>query len=119
MPAPQSLMQAALARLGARLGSGLLDAAANAAVALQDAPELWRRELRLFWQEVEQEAERLERGSPGHDPSQNSGSHPDTSTPGGPETGTDAHVSPAELQDRIDALRAQVAGFSRRLDQAL
>lgn len=117
MPAPQSLMQAALARLGARLGSGLLDAAANAAVALQDAPELWRRELRLFWEEVEQEAERLERGAAGSEPDQDREAHPETSTRGGPEAGGDPQVSPAELQDRIDALRAQVAGFSRRLDQ--
>ncbi|MCP9928340.1 hypothetical protein [Cyanobium sp. CH-040] len=117
MPAPQSLMQAAFARLGARLGSGLLDAAANAAVALQDAPELWRRELRLFWEEVEQEAERLERGPSAHDPSQASGSQPETATSGAAAVGSDPHVSAAELQDRIDALRAQVAGFSRRLDQ--
>ncbi|MEX1316692.1 MAG: hypothetical protein AB1Z22_06130 [Synechococcaceae cyanobacterium] len=106
MPAPQTLIQAAVARLGARLGSGLLDAVANAAVVLQDAPEQARRELRLFWEEVEQEAERLERGSSGSDPA-----GPHARDPESPL------ASPAELQHSIDALRAQVAGFSRRLDQ--
>jgi hypothetical protein len=99
-------MQAALARLGARLGSGLLDAAANAAVLLQEAPEQARRELRLFWEEVELEAERLERD----------GSPSDLAGPWAREPGA-PHPTPAELQHRIDDLRAQVAGFSRRLDQ--
>lgn len=108
MPAPQSLMQAAVSRLGARLGSGLLDAAATAAVVLQEAPETWRRELRLFWEEVEQEAERLEHGSV----AAHSGSDAN-------EVGfADPHISEADLQARIDALRAQVASLSRRLDQA-
>ena len=97
-------MQAAIARLGARLCSGLLDAAADAAVALQDAPEQVRREARRFWDEVEQEAERLERGS----------SDSDLSTPDWSHQGPPA---PADLQAHIDALRAQVAAFGRRLDQ--
>ena len=107
MPAPQTLMQAVVARLGARLGSGLLDAAANAAVVLQDAPEQVRRELRLFWDEVEREAQRLERDAA--QPSPAAGARDD-------ETGS-AVVSAADVQGRIDGLRAQVAGFSRRLDQ--
>jgi hypothetical protein len=103
-------MQAALARLGARLGSGLLDAAAGAAVVLQDAPAQVRRELRLFWEEVELEAERLERGAgEGGDPQP----HPATAEHAG-----DPPATPEDVQNRIDALRAQVAGFSRRLDQA-
>ena len=57
MPAPQTVIQAAVARLSARLGSGLLDAAAQAAVVLQDAPERLRQEFTLFWQEVEMEAD--------------------------------------------------------------
>jgi hypothetical protein len=103
MPAPQTVIQAAVARLSARLGSGLLDAAAQAAVVLQDAPERLRQEFTLFWQEVEMEAERLERGE----------------TPGGGAASGPAAVpgSAQDLQGQIDALRAQVASFSRRLDQ--
>ena len=48
MSAPQSLAQAALQRLGARLGSGLVDAAANLALLAQDAPERLRQEFQLF-----------------------------------------------------------------------
>ena len=59
MSAPQSLLQAALQRLGARVGSGLVDAAANLALLAQDAPERLRQELQLFWDEVEAEAERI------------------------------------------------------------
>jgi len=111
MPAPQTLMQAVVARLGARLGSGLLDAAANAAVVLQDAPEQVRRELRLFWDEVEREAQRLERDA-APDPAAGAAG----TGPGADEAGS-AVVTAADVQGRIDGLRAQVAGFSRRLDQ--
>ena len=57
MPAPQTVIQAAVSRLAARAGSGLLDAAASAAVLLQDAPERLRQEWALFIEEVELEAE--------------------------------------------------------------
>ncbi|SBO43776.1 hypothetical protein [Cyanobium sp. NIES-981] len=103
MPAPQLLMQATLARLGARLGSGLVDAAASLALVVQDAPERLRQELQLFWDEVELEADRLERG--GGD--------------GGGATArsSSAPTGPGAVQDQIDALRAQVAQLSRRLDR--
>jgi hypothetical protein len=100
MPAPQTVIQAAVARLSARLGSGLLDAAAQAAVVLQDAPERLRQEFSLFWEEVELEAERIERG--------------EAAGPGAPPS---PPQPPQDLQRQIDALRAQVAAFSRRLDQ--
>jgi hypothetical protein len=106
MPAPQTVIQAAAARLSARLGSGLLDAAAQAALVLQDAPERLRQEFSLFWEEVELEAERIERGET-------------AGSAAGAGAGPGAAPSrPArDLQGQIDALRAQVAAFSRRLDQ--
>ncbi|MFQ6537756.1 MULTISPECIES: hypothetical protein [Aphanothece] len=100
MPAPQTLMQAALARLGARLGSGLVDAAANLALAVQDAPERLRQEFELFWEEVAEEADRLERDERDHPAHRDGAGEP-----------------PESVQDQIDALRAQVAGLNRRLDQ--
>jgi uncharacterized protein YceH (UPF0502 family) len=103
-------MQAVFARLGARLGSGLLDAAANAAVVLQDAPEQVRRELRLFWDEVEREAQRLERDAAA------AAADVDLAWPAGHDPGSPV-PSAADVQQRIDGLRSQVAGFSRRLDQ--
>ena len=109
MSAPQYLLQAALNRLGARVGSGLVDTAAGLAVLAQDAPRLVREELDRFRQEVEQEAERLERGeppAPGAPPA-------DVSAPGaGARSGP-----PADPQDQIDALRARVAEIGRRLEQ--
>jgi hypothetical protein len=113
MPAPQTVIQAALSRLSARLGSGLLDVAAQAAVLLQDAPERLRQELSLFWDEVEQEAERLERDAAAPE---GSAGTPAADAAWGPS----AHQARprVDLQDQIDALRAQVAAFSRRLDQA-
>jgi hypothetical protein len=102
MPAPQTVIQAAVARLSARLGSGLLDAAAQAAVVLQDAPERLRQEFSLFWEEVELEAERIERGE---------------AAGAGPGAPPSPPQPPQDLQGQIDALRAQVAAFSRRLDQ--
>ncbi len=96
MSAPQSLVQAALQRLGARLGSGLVDAAANLALLAQDAPERLRQEFQLFWNEVEAEAARIERDED-------------------PEVAITAPS--ADIQDQIDALRARVAVMARRLDQ--
>ncbi len=102
MPAPQMVIQAAVSRLAARAGSGLLDAVAGAAVLLQDAPERLRQEWRLFREEVEQEAERLEHGEA-------AGSRaPNVAAP--PPSG------PGDLQAQIDALRARVATISRQLD---
>ena len=98
MSAPQLLVQAALQRLGARLGSGLVDAAANLALLAQDAPERLRQEFQLFWDEVEAEAARIERDEESE-----------------PEV---AITSPSvDIQDQIDALRARVAAMARRLDQ--
>ncbi len=98
MSAPQSLLQAAVNRLAARLGSGLADAAAGLAVLAQDAPGRVQQELSLFWEEVSLEAERIER------------SHSDGARTPDPEAMEDP-------QARIDALRARVAELSRRLDQ--
>jgi uncharacterized protein YceH (UPF0502 family) len=105
MRAPQSLVQAALNRLGARVGSGLMDAAANLAVIAQDAPTTLQRELRLFWEEVEQEADRLERGD--GQPAATDSSPDDTAREWPVDT---------DPQQQIDRLRARVAALTRRLD---
>ena len=99
MSAPQSLVQAALQRLGVRLGSGLVDAAANLALLAQDAPERLRQELQLFWEEVEAEAARIERGEAEM------------------SAAASTTAGPLDPQDQIDALRARVANLARRLDQ--
>lgn len=116
MPAPQTVIQAALSRLSARVGSGLLDAAATAAAALQDAPERVRQELSLFWEEVEQEVERLERG--GASGSQGSGAAGAAPSSAAAVDGAPAarRPVPRDPQAQIDALRAQLAALSRRLD---
>ena len=98
MSAPQSLVQAALQRLVARLGSGLIDAAANLALLAQDAPERLRQEFQLFWDEVEAEAARIERDEE-------------------PEPEVAITAPSGDIQDQIDALRARVASMARRLDQ--
>ena len=102
MSAPQLLLQAAVHRLGARLGSGLVDGAANLALLAQDAPERIRQELQLFWDEVEAEAARIERGEAGA--GAGAGDQPPA-----PEGVPDP-------QDQIDDLRARVAAMASRLD---
>jgi hypothetical protein len=114
MRAPQSLLQAALNRLGARLGSGLADSAAGLAALAQEAPERLRRELEQFWSEVELEAERLEAEARAHPP----GAGPSGTDPGDESSSWPGWPS-ASPQDQIDDLRARVAALSRRLeDQA-
>ncbi|MCP9775420.1 hypothetical protein KBY58_01780 [Cyanobium sp. HWJ4-Hawea] len=111
MSSPQILFQAALQRLGARLGSGLVDAAANVSVLAQDAPEKLRQEFQLFWEEVEAEAQRLETGA---EP---------TSGPASPASSNAASTVSSvdfvtDAQELIDGLRAKVAAMARGLDQA-
>lgn len=96
MSAPQSLLQAALNRLAARVGSGLADTAAGLAVIAQEAPSRLQEELGLFWEEVQREAERLEHGDSPATPTSAAGGDP---------------------QDLIDGLRARVAELSRRLER--
>lgn len=104
MNAPNTYLQAALRRLSARLGSGLADAAATMATLAQEAPERLQQELSLFWEEVQQEADRLERGEGA----------------GGAAGGTEAAAGGtgafSSTQDQIDHLRARVAQLSRRLE---
>ena len=100
MSAPQNLLQAAVNRLAARMGSAVADTAAGLAVLAQDAPARLQQELALFWQEVEQEAERLERGDPAADAA----------------AGAEPASRCADPQEQIDRLRAQVAGLARRLE---
>ena len=97
MSTPETLVQAALNRLAARLGSSAMDVAAQFSVMAQDAPQKLQQELELFWQEVQQEAERIEQP-------QATSAEPTEATP-------------ENLQDQLDGLRAQVANFSRRLEE--
>ena len=100
MSTPQTLVQAALNRLSARLGSGFADAAAGLAVLAQDAPDRFRQEWDLFREEVELEAQRLERGD------------------GEPAPAAGEPMSPpVDPQQQIDQLRAQVARVARRLEE--
>lgn len=115
MPAPQSLIQAALNRLVVRLGSGLADAAAELALLAQDAPGRLSREWQLFVEEVELEADRLDHGEAA---SQTSG--PPTwsadSQAGSWVSSPSATQPLADPQDQIDQLRAQVAAMARQLE---
>jgi len=99
MGSPDALIRATVNRLGARLGHGLADAAAELAVLAQDAPERLRQEWDLFQEEVQAEAERLEHG--------------ETITADGVVAAPSQEQS---SQDRIDLLRATVAEISRALE---
>ena len=98
MSSPETLVQAALQRLAARLGSSAMDAAAQLTLLAQDAPQRLQQELELFWEEVQQEAQRM-------DQQQQNG------------TAAAAAPAPVDLQQQLDDLRAQVASFSRRLEE--
>jgi uncharacterized protein YceH (UPF0502 family) len=100
MSTPQSLLQATINRLSARLGSQLADRVAEFAVFAQDAPQRLQQEFSLFWEEVEQEARRLD--------------HEDAA-PAAVRTPAPSN----DPQDQIDALRAQVATLARKLESPL
>ncbi|MEI6030292.1 MAG: hypothetical protein WCQ20_03890 [Synechococcaceae cyanobacterium ELA739] len=119
MSAPQSLLQAALGRLAARVGSGLADTAASLAVLAQDAPARLQLEWQLFWEEVELEAERLERDQGAGEP-EPSWSPAESSPASAPwaRTPSAAGTASADPQEQIDALRAQVAELARRFERS-
>jgi hypothetical protein len=119
MPAPQSLLQAAVNRLAARVGSGLADTAATLTLLAQDAPARVQQELSLFWEEVEQEADRLDRQGATATAPQGSTASASSGWGGfSAGAGPSGRSAPANPQEAIDALRAQVAQLARRLDGA-
>lgn len=107
MSAPYTLVQAAVYRLSARMGSVLIDTAASLAVFAQDGPARLRQEISLFWEEVELEAERLERGGPGPEQAAAAATH--ATAPAAP---------PPDPQEQIDQLRARVAALAQRLERS-
>lgn len=102
MPSPDALLKATVSRLAARFGHGLAEAAAEVAVFAQDAPERLKREWDLFQEEVQIEAERLEREgvTPQDAPCSDQASPPVTPDP----------------QEQIDRLRARVAALNIDLE---
>ena len=95
------LIRAAVHRIGARIGHGLADTAAELAVFAKDGPERLRQEWELFQEEVRAEAERLEGGD-------SSPVSSDAVSMQGPTT-----ESPQQV---IDRLRACVADLSQRIE---
>jgi hypothetical protein len=100
MSSPDTLLQAALKRLVARLGSGAMDAAAQLSLLAQDAPQRLQEDLQMFWEEVQQEAERMD----------NSGRPSPAAAAGAPAGAPD-------VQQQLDQLRQQVASFTKRLEE--
>ena len=108
MGSSDAFIRATINRLGARIGHGLADAAAEMAVLAQDAPDRLRQEWDLFQEEVRAEADRLARDDSQADPA---------------DMGSDMSVSGPESppvdqtpQAVIDRLRASVAEINRSLE---
>ena len=102
MGSSDAFIRATVNRLGARLGHGLADAAAEIAVLAQDAPERLRREWQLFQEEVRAEADRLERGESSEEPVS--------------EPMTSVQTPEASPQELVDRLRASVAEINRSIE---
>ena len=96
MSTPDTLLQAALNRLAARASSSAIDAVAQLSLLAQDAPQKLRTDLQLFWEEVQDEAQRLD-GNPY-------------------QSQEPAVAADSGLQEQVDGLRKQVAAFSRELE---
>ena len=102
MGSADALIRATFNRIGARVGHGLADTAAELAVLAQDAPSRLRQEWDLFQDEVRAEAERLER------------SDEEEHSCRGESDSVD--VSDLQPQELIDRLRATVADLSKRIE---
>lgn len=118
MASPDALLKATVSRLAARLGHGLAEAAAEVAVLAQDAPERLKREWDLFQEEVQAEAERLERDGEGGQGTSPSPPAADAATSEVPSA-VASRVSSGDgetPQQQIDRLRAKVADLSTRIE---
>ena len=116
MSAPQSLLQATVNRLSARLQSGVAEALSALTSLAELAPERLQQEWSLFVEEVEQEAERLERGEPAPPTATTGAAAPTEAHPEGVAVQGHSSAASPKAQDQIDALRAQVAGLASRLE---
>ena len=114
MPSPDVLLKATVSRLAARLGHGLAEAAAEVAVLAQDAPERLKREWDLFQEEVQAEAERLERDGDAPNPSSS-----DVTSSSSPPSSSRSAPPSASPQEQVDRLRAKVADLNSRVEGSL
>lgn len=117
MSSPESLLQAAVNRLLARMGSGMADAAAAVAVIAQDAPDRLRQEWELFREEVQMEAERLDAESSSSNNVEPGESPPSASSDPLGKTDHPGGASDRSAQQRIDDLRTQVSALSSRIEE--
>ena len=101
MGSPDALIRAAVHRIGARVGHGLADTAAELAIFAKDVPERLRQEWELFQEEVREEADRLER---------------DDASPVASDADSIQGPTTESPQQVIDRLRASVAELSKRIE---
>jgi len=126
------LLLATASRLQSRLQSGLADATAQVVTEAELAAQKLQQEWELFWEEVRLEAERLERPGDGGAPqteeppspppsaaqATNGDGQGESAGKGHPTEPTPQHrASPAEVQETIDQLRAEVAALNQRLEK--
>jgi len=125
------LLIATASRLRSRIRNGLADATAQIVTEAELAARQLQQEWQLFWEEIRLEAERLEQPSAeasGPEPSPASparqapaadeGQQPEDNSPPRSEPATGKRASPAQVQETIDQLRAEVAGLNQRLEQS-
>ena len=119
MGSPEAVIRATVNRLGARIGHGIADAAAELAVLAQDAPDRIRQEWELFQEEVRAEAERLEQRP---NDAQSNVSEPgavDAPEVQPPAASTDSPAAASNRetpQELIDRLRASVSDLSKQIE---
>ena len=120
MGSTDAFIRAAVSRIGARLGHGLADAAAEIAVLAQDAPDRLRQEWELFQEEVRAEAERLENGESGSSTADPTAVGQPTAvrdaTAATDTTGVVTQPTARTPQEMVDHLRASVAELNRMLE---
>jgi len=117
MSSPESLLQATVNRLLARVGSGMADAAAAVAVIAQDTPDRLRQEWKLLREEVQVEAERLDAESCSSNNVERGESPPSASSDPLEKTDHPGGTSDRSAQQRIDDLRTQVSALSSRIEE--
>ena len=101
MTSSDAFLKATLKRLARRLEKGASDLTESVEVLMNDAPERLRKELQLFYEEVIEEAELLEKQS---------------STNNAAPAGINENMDFDSPQKTLDRLRAKVANLNSKIE---
>ena len=106
MSTSETLLQATINRITARIGQGLINQAAEISVLAKDAPEKLKKELELFQEEIIKAADRLEKED-----------HEVINEKKSDYTSVSRTSECSDAQQKIDQLREKILILNRNIEE--